>query len=374
MKIPLVDIQRQYQSIKNEINIAVQRILEKGNFILGEELSDFEKEFSFFCGGKNTIGVGSGTDALFLTLKALNIKDGDEVITVANTFISTVLAISFTGAKPVLVDINPITYNIDVSKIESCITSKTKAIIPVHLYGQPADMESIIKIARKYNLFVIEDACQAHGAYYYSNNTKFRVGSIGDAGCFSFYPGKNLGCAGDGGAIVTNNDEIAERIRYFRNIGSIKKYYHEVKGYNSRLDTIQAVILNVKLKYLDSWNQKRFHNAQLYNDLLDNIEEITVPKFEHDLDLSHVFHLYVIRLRKRDELFSYLKEKGIFCGIHYPIPIHLQKAYNDLGYKKGDFPITERYSKEILSLPMFPELTYEQINYIYMNIQNYFNS
>lgn len=363
-KINFVDLKRQYQSIKAEIDEAISRVINGTNFILGDEVEEFEKEFAEFCQTKFCIGVASGTDALFLSLKALDIGPGDEVITVPNTFIATVLAISLTGAKPIFVDINSQTYNIDFQKIEEKITRKTKAIIPVHLYGQPAEMDKILTVAKKYNLKVIEDACQAHGAEYQGR----RVGSFGDLAAFSFYPSKNLGAYGDGGAITTNNAELAEKIRMLRNYGQRIKYQHLVKGFNSRLDTLQAAILRVKLKYLDQWNKSRRQNAQLYNQLLVDTDVITPKEIP---GANAVYHLYVIRTQKRDELVKFLSKRNISTVIHYPIPIHLQPAYQDLDYKLGDFPITEKISKEIISLPMFPELTKEEINYVVQSIKEF---
>ena len=359
MNISLVDLKRQYNSIKDEVNTKINEVLQNTYFILGENTEAFEEEFANYCGVKHAIGVASGSDALTLSLKALGIEEGDEVITVPNTFIATVDAISRNGAKPVFVDIDLETYNINVAKIEEKITDKTKAIIPVHLYGQPADMDAIIKIAKKkYDLKIIEDACQAHGAEYKGK----KVGSLGEVGCFSFYPAKNLGAYGDGGMVVTNNEEIAERIKMLRNYGQSKKYYHDFMGYNSRLDEIQAAVLRVKLRYLDEWNDKRREYAKLYNELLKNVSGVETP-IEKEF-VKHVYHLYVIRCKNRDELQQYLSSKGVSTGIHYPIPVHLQKAYKHLEYKQGDFPITEKYSKEILSLPMFPELLEDEIKYV----------
>jgi len=358
MNVPFVDLKRQYDSIKDEVNTKINEVLQNTHFILGENSDAFEKEFANYCGVKYGVGVASGSDALTLNLKALGVNKGDEVITVPNTFIATVDAISRNGAKPVFVDIDPETYNIDVAEIEEKITDKTKAIIPVHLYGQPADMDEIIKIAKKYDLKIIEDACQAHGAEYKGK----KVGSLSDVGCFSFYPAKNLGAYGDGGMVVTNNEQIAERIKMLRNYGQSKKYYHDFIGYNSRLDEIQAAVLRVKLRYLDEWNDKRREHAKLYNDLLENVSGIETPTEKEFV--KHVYHLYVIRCKNRNELQNYLSSKGVSTGIHYPIPVHLQKAYKHLEYKEGDFPITEKYAKEILSLPMFPELTDEEIEVV----------
>ncbi len=366
--IPLVDLKAQYLNLKPQIDQAIQRVIDNTDFILGKEVELFEREFASFSETEYGIGVASGTEALHLSLLALGISSGDEVITAANTFVATVLGINYTGARPVLVDIDSDNYNLDVSFIENVITKRTKAIIPVHLFGQPADMDPIMEIAREHNLKVIEDACQAHGAKYKGK----KVGSIGDVGCFSFYPGKNLGAYGDGGMVVTNDEKIAEKIRTLRNYGSRKKYYHEFKGFNSRLDTLQAAILRVKLKYLDEWNRKRIRNALLYSSLLKDIKEVITPQFREDLDSSHVFHLYVVRVEKRDQLLDFLDKKGIRCGIHYPVPLHFQEAYKDLGYKQGDFPIAEKLSKEILSLPMYPELTEEEIIYVVESAKKFY--
>lgn len=366
--IPFVDLKAQYDSIKDEIDEAIQKVLNNTSFIMGEELKKFEVEFARFCDVKYAIGVANGSDALILALRACGIGKGDEVITVPHTFISTAEAISNVGGKVVFVDIEPKTYTIDVSKIEEKINKRTKAIIPVHLYGQPADMDPIIRLAEKYNLRIIEDAAQAHGAEYKEK----KVGSIGDVACFSFYPGKNLGAYGDAGILVTDKEEIAEKIKLLRNHGRItKKYEHEIEGYSSRLDNLQAAILKVKLRHLNKWNESRRKNAKKYNELLNNIGGIITP-YEADY-AKHVYHLYVIRTEKeeRDKLREELKSKGIAIGIHYPIPLHLQPAYSYLGYKEGDFPITEKASKEILSLPMFAELGDEQIEEIVEIIKNY---
>ena len=357
--IPFVDLKAQYDSIKEEIDEAIQSVLNNTSFIMGEELKKFEEEFAQFCDVKYAIGVANGSDALILALRACGIGEGDEVITVPHTFIATTEAISNVGGKVVFVDIDPKTYTIDITKIEEKINERTKAIIPVHLYGQPADMDAIMKLAKKYNLKVIEDAAQAHGAEY----KREKVGSMGDVGCFSFYPGKNLGAYGDAGAVVANNEEIAEKVRLLRNHGRItKKYEHEIEGYSSRLDNLQAAILRVKLRYLNKWNEGRRENAKKYSELLSNVDGVITP-YEADY-AKHVYHLYVVRTENRDKLREELKSKGIATGIHYPIPLHLQPAYSYLGYKEGDFPITEKASQEILSLPMFAELGDEQIERI----------
>lgn len=364
MKIPLVDLRRQYPKIKQDIDKAVTRVLKDGNFILGNQVEEFEAEFAKYCQRKYCIGVASGSDALLLSLRALGIKGGDEVITPANTFISTVFPIMYLGAKPVFVDIKD-NYQIDPKKIEEAISAKTKVILPVHLFGIPAPMDEILKIAKKYKLFVLEDAAQAHGA---SVNSK-KCGSFGDLAAFSFYPGKNLGAGGDAGAIVTNNKKLSDMIRKMRNIGQSKKYIHQIVGYNSRLDTIQAAILLVKLKELDSWNKKRNQVANLYNKLLANLPIKLPPKLEVKYFAN--YHLYVIRTKKRDQLMDYLKGQGIYCGIHYPLPVHLQESTKQLNYRRGDFPITEQFAKEILSLPIFPELSEKEVKYISSKIRKF---
>lgn len=357
MEIPFVDLRSQYRQIKDEVDPAVLAVMQRGDFILGGAVSEFEREFAEYCGVKYCIGVDSGYSALELIVRAYDIGPGDEVITAANTFIATTLAISNAGATPVLVDCDPRTCNIDVTRIEAAITPRTKAIMPVHLYGQPADMDAIMAIARRHNLFVFEDAAQAAGAHYKGR----RAGSLGDAAGFSFYPGKNLGAYGDGGAVTTNDEAIAEKVRLLRNIGQKIKYHHDIKGFNRRLDTMQAAVLRVKLPYLDDWNASRRRAAATYADLLAGLPVI-VPTTADDVE--HIFHLYVIRLAGRDALMDYLKEKGIATGLHYPIPIHLLPAYAELGHKRGDFPVTEAYADEIVSLPIFPELDDEKVAYV----------
>lgn len=355
--IPLIDLRRQYESIKNEIDEAIQRVIDNSSFSLGKEVELFEKEFASFCGVKYGVGVSSGTDALHLALLACGVERGDEVITVPNTFIATAEAISMCGARPVFVEINERTYNIDADQISQAITERTKAIIPVHLYGRPADMDRILEVATAHSLKVIEDACQAHGASYKGR----KVGSFGDAGCFSFYPSKNLGAFGDGGIVVTSKVEIAERVRLLRHHGHRNKAIHEVQGFCSRLDGLQAAVLSVKLNYLEKWNEMRSQNARVYEEMLDSAEVIK-PSF--DDDRTHVYHLYVIRARNRDGLVHNLGKRNIGSGIHYAVPIHLQPAYRRLGYQLGDFPITEKVAKEIVSLPMYPELARQDIECI----------
>ena len=357
--VPFVDLTRQYKEIETEILSATRRVFEKGRFILGEEVSAFEEEFARYCGVRYGVGVNSGTDALYLALKAAQIGKGDEVITVANSFIASALAISFTEAKPLFVDIDPETYHMDPNALEALLKTKgrkrVRAILPVHLYGQPAEMGSIMEIANRYDLIVIEDACQAHGAEYQGR----KVGSFGAIGCFSFYPTKNLGCYGDGGMVVTDDKKLYERLKLLRCYGERKKYEHVLQGGNSRLDEVQAAILRVKLRYLDQWNETRRAKALLYKKYL-NGSEIVCPV--ERVGSEPVYHLFVIRTKRRDTLQRYLKEKGIETLIHYPIPIHLQKAYKYLGYQKGDLPVTERYAREILSLPLFPELTKSEMD------------
>lgn len=364
MNIPFVDLQTQYQSLKGELDVAVLQVMQRGDFILGGAVAEFEKAFAAYCGTKFAVGVDSGYSALELILRAYEIGPGDEVITAANTFIATTLAISNTGARPVLVDCDPETYNIDVSLIEAAITPRTKAILPVHLYGQPADMDVILDIARKHNLYVFEDAAQAAGARYKGR----RIGGLADAAGFSFYPGKNLGAYGDGGAVLTNDAEIAEKVRLLRNIGQKVKYYHEVKGFNHRLDTIQAAVLQVKLPHLDAWNASRRHAAARYATLLSGLPLVTPQTADYS---EHIFHLYVIRIQDREKLMDYLKDMGIATGLHYPIPIHLQPAYRELGYERGDFPVTEAYAETIVSLPIFPELDDDKVAYIAEGIRTY---
>ena len=358
MNIPLVDLKSQYRSIKKEIDGAIQKVLERTDFVGGDEVREFEKAFAEFCGVKHVIGVANGTDAIHLTLRACGIGNGDEVITAVNTFIATSEAISAAGAKPVFVDNDKDTYTIDVAKIEERITPRTKAIIPVHLYGQPAEMESIEKIAAKHHLLIIEDAAQAHGALYKGR----RVGTFGKAACFSFYPGKNLGAYGDAGAIASSDNEFAAKVRMLANHGRLEKYEHKIEGYNSRLDTLQAAILHVKLAHLEDWTRLRQHHAARLTEILRDHRQIVTPITRDGS--THVFHLFVVRVENRDAVQNKLKEKGIATGIHYPIPLHLQPAYLYLNYQRGDFPVSERYAPQILSLPLYPELTESQLEHI----------
>jgi dTDP-4-amino-4,6-dideoxygalactose transaminase len=357
--IPLVDLKIQCEKHRDEFLKAINSVLDNTAFVLGKEVETFEKRFAAFVGANYAVGVASGTDALHLALRAVGIRPGDEVITVTNTFFATVAAIELAGARPVLVDCDATTYLIDVKALEKAITPKTKAIIPVHLYGQIAAMDEINALAERYKLYVIEDACQAHGAQYKNKS----AGSLGTAAAFSFYPGKNLGAFGDGGAVTTNDPLVYEKLLALRNYGSPQKYYHPTFGINSRLDSIQAAILNVKLKYLSAWNQARQHAAERYKNNLKNNPQITLPATAKDS--SHVYHLFVIQVeRERDKIIQRLADRGIFCGIHYPIPIHLQAGCSSLGYRPGDFPNAEAIAHLIISLPIFPEITNEQIDFV----------
>ncbi len=369
MNIPFGDLKSQYKGIKEEIDSVIFEVIEKNAYIGGYYVQSFENAFATFCNTNHCIGVGNGTDALYIALKACGVKKGDEVITVANSFIATSEAITLTGAKVVFVDINPESYNIDVEKIEEKITAKTKIIIPVHLYGQPADMDPILDIAKRYSLKIIEDAAQAHGAVYKGRI----VGSIGDMACFSFYPGKNLGAYGDAGAIVTNDADLAMNARMIANHGRIDKYDHEFEGVNSRLDGLQAAILEVKLKYLPGWTAKRRKNASLYNSYLKN-SNLIIPK-EID-DVKAVYHLYVVRVENelRTVFQEHLKGKGVSSGIHYPIALPNLKAYAYLNCSKNDFPEATKASEEIVSLPMFPELEVHQIEYVAQTIKEFSKS
>ncbi|MFC1557967.1 DegT/DnrJ/EryC1/StrS family aminotransferase [candidate division KSB1 bacterium] len=357
MKIPLLDLKAQYLSIKDEINNTIKEIIENSSFILGKPLIKFEQEFAEYCYTQYAAGVSSGTTALELALLALDIGKDDEVITVPHTFIATAEAISHCGAKIKFVDIDEDLYTMNAELLESAVTGRTKAIIPVHLYGQTADMDPILKVAKKYNLKVIEDAAQAHGAEYKNK----RAGSIGDAGCFSFFPGKNLGAFGDAGMVITNNEKTAEKIALLRNHGRKEKHTHIIEGFNYRMDALQAAVLSVKLKYLDGWSKKRRKHASFYNELLADTDVVTPKVADYS---KHVYHIYCIRSKVRDKIIIALNDHNIAAGIHYPIPLHLQPCYEYLSYKKGDFPVTEKITQEILSIPIYPELTDEQINLI----------
>jgi len=363
-----LDLSAQYNSIKKEIDEAVKRVLESTVFIGGKEVEEFEKEMAELCGVKHAIGLNSGTDALFLSLKALGVGPGDEVITSPFTFIATAGVIANCGARPVFVDIDPRTFNIDPSLIEKAITEKTKAIMPVHLFGQMADMQEIMEIAKKHSLYVIEDAAQAVGAEYKGK----KAGTMGDLGCFSFFPAKNLGAFGDGGMIVTDNDELADKIRLLKNHGSSlkEKYLNLIVGTNSRLDALQAAILRTKLKYLPKWSSERANKASYYNEELKGMGDIIAPLVASDR--NHIFHQYTIRTESRDELQKYLKEKEIPTMIYYPLPLHLQPAFRDLTLQEGNFPESEKVSKEVLSLPIYPEMIKKEQDFIIKNIKEFY--
>jgi dTDP-4-amino-4,6-dideoxygalactose transaminase len=362
--VPFLDLSAQYAAIREEIRSSLEEVFDSVSFVGGPFVESFEKEFAIFCGCGYAAGTSNGTSALWMTLLSLGIGPGDEVITVPNTFIATAEAITFSGARPVFVDVEERGQTMNPALLEKAITPKTKAVIPVHLFGQPADMDPIMEIARKHGLLVVEDACQAHGAQYKGK----AAGTIGDAGCFSFYPGKNLGAYGEAGAVVTNDPELAEKIKVLRDHGQSRKYFHKVIGWNGRMDGLQGAVLSVKLKYLPAWNEARRKNAALYSSLLTDVKKITLPT---EMDYArHVYHLYVIRTHHRDDLKGYLAERGIECGIHYPVPIHLQEAYHHFGILKGTFPVAEKCAEEFLSLPMYPELTEEQIGYVATELRN----
>jgi len=361
--IPYLDLRAQYHSIKQEIDSAIAGVLESSQFILGGEVAAFEQEFAEYCGAAHAIGVNSGTSALQLALLAAGIGPGDEVITVPFTFVATVAAIQYVGARPVFVDIDPVTFTMDVGQLEQAITNRTKALLPVHLYGHPADLDPIMGLARHYGLAVIEDAAQAHGALYKG----MRAGSMGDLGCFSFYPGKNLGAYGEGGMVVTRNAEYANTIRMLRDWGQARRYYHDLQGFNYRMDGIQGAILRVKLRYLEQWTEARRARAAMYSTLLAGAD--VTPPVEMPY-ARHVYHVYAIRSAARDELARDLKANGIQTGIHYPIPVHLQKAYADPRYGRGRFPNAERAALEVLSLPIYPELTGGQVEFVCETIRN----
>jgi dTDP-4-amino-4,6-dideoxygalactose transaminase len=352
--IPLVDLKAQYRALKPEIDAAVGRVLENAQFVLGPAVEAFEREFAAYAGAREAVAVNSGTSALHVALLAAGVGSGDEVITVPFTFVATVAAIEYSGAKPVLVDVDPDYYTMDPAALERAITPRTKAIMPVHLFGQPADMDPILDVARRHRLVVIEDAAQAHGA----EDKGRRVGSIGDIGCFSFYPGKNLGAYGEGGAAVTSNPQYADTMRLLRSWGEKTRYEHAIKGFNYRMEGIQGAVLAVKLRYIEQWTEARRTRAVLYERKLMGSAART-PKAR--ANVRHVYHVYAVRLAQRDAWRARLHEMGIQTGVHYPIPVHLQPAYRNLGYRAGDFPVAEAIAREILSLPMFPEMTDTQI-------------
>jgi len=366
MQIQFVDLKAQYQNIQPEIDAAIKSVIADTAFVRGKYVAEFEKAYADKCGVKHCISVANGTDAIYITLKALGIGPGDEVITVANSWIATSETITQADARVVFVDIEPDYYTIDASKIEEKITPQTKAVIPVHLFGQPAEIDSIKRICDEHNLHLIEDCAQAHFALY----TKQLVGTFGIAGTFSFYPGKNLGAYGDAGAIITNDDELADNMRMFANHGSLKKHEHQIEGINSRMDGLQAAILSVKLSHILEWNEKRYQNALLYNELLANVKGVTIPKIRQNA--AHIFHLYVIRTEERDELQKHLKEHGVSTGIHYPTALPFLQAYNYLGNKPEEFPVAYQYQDEILSLPMYPELSKSFITFVADKIREFF--
>lgn len=370
MNVPFVDFCEQYHAIRDKIDAGLKKVFEDGSFILGPQEKEFEQAFAGYCNAQYAVGVNSGTDALYLTLTALNVGPGDEVILPSFTFIATALCVSYTGAKPVFVDIEEQTCNIDPERFKAAITKKTKAVIPVHIYGQPADMNAITAIAQRHNIAVVEDACQAHGATYNGKKT----GSLGDVACFSFYPTKSLGAFGDGGMVVTSNKNVHEKVLMLRDYGRTGRYDHKIKGHNSRLDTVQAVVLSAKLPYLDQWNKMRNDHAAYYCRLLKDVEGVKTTVIQKDR--THVFQTFAVRLpggkagnSRRDQICDAMKNKGIGVLIHYPIPLHLQEAYADLGYTRGDFPVSERVANEILSLPMFPHMKKEQIDYVCENLK-----
>lgn len=355
MKVPFLDLKAAHDPLRDQLNAAIQEVIECSAFAGGPFVAKFEDEFAAFCSARHAIGVGNGTDALWLALLALGIGPGDEVITVPMTFMATAEAITYCGARPVFVDIDEGSYTLDPARLEQAITPRTKAIIPVHLFGQMADMDPIMEIAHRHGLYVIEDACQAHGAEYKGK----KAGTIGDAGCFSFYPGKNLGAFGEAGAVVSNNPGLEQKIKILRDHGQVRKYQHTMIGWNGRMDGIQAAVLSVKLKHLDQGNARRRAHARLYDRLLEPLAEVITPRAA--AYGVHVYHVYTIRVKARDAVLRVMADCGIACAIHYPIPVHLQEAYRSLGFQPGSFAISERCAEEFLSLPMFPELTAAQI-------------
>ena len=365
MLIPLIDLKAGYEALQEEIDTAVSQVFHSGWYILGQEVTQFEAEFAAYCQAGYAVGVASGTDAILLALRAFDIGPGDEVITVSHTAVATVVAIELSGATPVLVDVDPVTYTMDAKSVATAVTPRTKAIIPVHLYGHPADMDAICALAQQHNLFVIEDCAQAHGALYQGQP----VGSWGDASTFSFYPTKNLGAMGDGGAVVTHKAGVAERLQYLRQYGWRSRYISDLSGYNSRLDEVQAAILRVKLRYLDEWNAKRRILAHRYQELLADTPLLLPPE---TADVTPIYHLYVVQSKERDQLISYLQKKGIGVGIHYPVPVHLQPAYSHLG--EADLSITEHLAQQVLSLPMYPQLARADVERVAAAIHEFYGS
>lgn len=373
MQVPFLDLKIQYKSIKNEIDPAIQNIIDNTAFVLGKAVFDFEASFAKEHGSKHCLGVSSGTDGNHLALWALGIKAGDEVIIPANTFIATAWGATLCGAIPVFIDCEPDSYNIDPKKVEAAITPKTKAIVAVHLYGQPADLDPLREIAKKHKLFLVEDCAQSHFAEYKGK----RIGGLSDAASFSFYPGKNLGAYGEGGAVTTNSDEVANKVKMLRDHGAVQKYNHEMLGHNYRMEGIQGAVLGVKLRYLDKWTEGRRHAAKKYYEFLKDFPSITLPK--EMKYAKHVYHLFVIQvneggIKRRDDLAKFLNENGVSTGLHYPIPLHLQPCFRNLGYKKADFPQTEKLAECGLSLPMYPELTDDQVEYVSAKIMAFFKT
>ena len=366
MKIKYLDLQAQYRAIKPEIDAAISKVIESSAFILGPAVAEFEEAFATYCETDHCIGVNSGTSAVLLALKAVGVGPGDEVVTTANTFVATISPILYLGAKPVLVDADPESRNMDPELLKFAISPKTRAIMPVHLYGRTADMEPILQVAREYGIPVVEDSAQAHGARYKGK----RAGSLGRIAAFSFYPGKNLGAYGEGGAVTTSDPKYDKTVRMLRDHGSEKKYYYDMLGYNARLEGIQGAVLTVKLKHLDKWNAERRRVALSYNEHLKGVPVVT-PGLHKDHD--QVFHVYVIQSERRDELQKYLAEKGVPSIMHYPVPVHVQKAFDHIGYKEGDFPVTEKLCREVLSLPIYPEMTEEQVAFVAGTIKKFFD-
>lgn len=355
MKVPFLDLKAHHEPIREQLEAAISAVIDTNAYAGGPFVARFEEEFAAYCGARFAVGVGNGTDALWLSLLALGVGPGDEVITVPSTFMATAEAITYCGARPVFVDIDPQTYTMDPGQVERAITSRTKAIIPVHLFGLVADLEAVLAIASRHGLPVVEDACQAHGALRHGR----KAGTLGATGCFSFYPGKNLGALGEAGAVITNDEALKNRMQVLRDHGQARKYYHSMIGWNGRMDGIQGAVLSVKLKVLDASNARRRAHARLYNELLAGVEEIITPI--EPASCQHVYHVYAVRVAHRDQVLSRMGERGVACGIHYPVPVHLQEAYRFLGYGEGSFPVAERCASEFLSLPMFPELTPGQV-------------
>ena len=358
MNVPFINLNAQHAPLREEIDGAIREVIDSGAFAGGPFVAQFEEDFAAFCQCRYAIGTGSGTEALWLTLLAAGVGPGGEVITVPNTFMATAEAITFCGARPVFVDVDERTYTMDPDELEAAVTGRTKAVIPVHLFGQPADMDPIMEIARAHGLFVIEDACQAHGAAYKGR----AIGTLGDAACFSFYPGKNLGALGEAGAVVTNHPGLQEKIRILRDHGQVEKYHHTLVGWNGRMDGIQAAVLRVKLRHLEEGNRKRRLHAAEYDTALEGVGEIVAP-FRAPY-ARHVYHIYAIRVRERDEFMRSMAAQGIGCGVHYPVPLHQQEAYRSLGYQPESFPVATRCAGEFVSLPMFPELTSGQVEWV----------